>query len=77
MASYTARLLLCFILLCVNNGLIASPALKTFMEQVWENNSEIKSTQAALDAAIANKLASDQPIYNPELSIGVERTSYR
>jgi len=71
---FRIRFFTCLILLCANNTLFASPALNPFMQQIWNNNPDIKSAEAALEAAKARKFAADKPIYNPEIDVEAERT---
>jgi len=44
------------------------------MQKVWENNPSIQAIEASVKAAKARKQASDQPIYNPEMGLELERS---
>ena len=62
------------VLLCVCAPLYASPSLANFMQKVWEKTPAILAAESALEAVKARKLAANQPIYNPELDVELERT---
>jgi len=67
------RFIMCLILLCVCTPLYASPSLANFMQKVWEKNPTILAAESALRVAEARRLAANQPIYNPELDVELER----
>lgn len=69
-----ARLIAGLILICVNSTLFASPVLSNFIQQVWKNNPAIQTAESALDVAKAQKIAAEQPLYNPEVDVDLERT---
>jgi len=62
------------VLLCACTPSYASPSLANFMQKVWEKTPAILAAESALEAAKTRKLAANQPIYNPELDVELERT---
>jgi len=71
---FQTRIIAGLVLLCANTVLFASPALNSFMQQVWEKNPNIQAIEAAVEAAKARKQAANQPIYNPEMDVELERS---
>lgn len=50
----------------------APPALRDAMHQLWENNPQVESATAAVEAARARARAAAQPVYNPSLTLDGE-----
>jgi len=71
---FRVRMIACLILLGASSPPFASPALNSFMQRVWQNNPSIQAFESALQASKSRKLAADQPIYNPEVGVDLERT---
>ncbi len=50
------------------------PALRTFMERVWQESPAMQGAEASLEAARARAEGASQPLYNPDLAIDAERS---
>jgi len=71
---FQLRLVTYTVLLFANTNIFASPALNSFMQQVWEKNPSIQAAETAVEAAKVRRQAANQPLYNPEVGVEVERS---